>query len=388
VAGRSLGRVVFVGLVVAVVEVMVAFYLAFGDDHGDIGVYHNYAIAFFQSVPRHLPTEYPALALAPFSITLFPAGDYGVPYVLAMTVLVLGSMLVVALTTSRATATAYAVYMVLAGPWTLFGRYDLVVSLVVLLAVVAAGRGRWTIAYVLLALGVLLKLYPLFLLPVFAIEQWRADRDARRSAVGLTVFAGIVGAGVSLAAAIDFHGLTSPIRYALQRPVESESVPATVLWILSGFSSPGRLEHSFGSANVISGASGLVGAVSLLALLAGLAGIYALALTGRLRLRQACLACVLVVIVTNRVFSAQYVMWLLPLVAFEIGLDPLWIAICLLSFLVYPVMFEVTGLADAMPATAYSPAFLVVVAARNALLLVATWRLLRSPVARPAMAPA
>ncbi len=387
-AGRSLGRVVFVCFVVVAVEVMVAVYLAFGDDHADIGVYHSYAIAFFQSVPRHLPTEYPALALAPFSITLFPAGDYGVPYVIAMTMIVLGSMLVVALTTSRATATAYAVYMLLAGPWALFGRYDIVVSLVVLLAVIAAGRRRWKIASALLAVGVLLKLYPLFLVPVFAIEQWRADRDPRRSAVGLAVFAGIVGAGVAVAAAIDFHGLTSPIRYALQRPVESESVPATVLWLLSGFSSPGRLEHSFGSANIISGASGLVGAASLLGLLAGLALIYAMALTGRLHLRAASLACLLVVIVTNRVFSAQYLMWLLPLVTFEIGLDPLWIAICLLSFLVYPVMFELTGLGDAMPATAYSPAFLVVVAARNALLLLATWRLLRTPVARTAMAPA
>jgi hypothetical protein len=157
---------------------------------------------------------------------------------------------------------------------------------------------------------------------------------------------------------------------------------------MSGFSSPGRLEHSFGSANVISGASGLVGTVSLLAMLAGLAAVYAATLTGRLRLRAACLACLLVVIITNRVFSAQYVMWLLPLVAFEIGLDPVWIAICLLSFLVYPVMFALTGLADAMPATAYSPAFLVVVAARNALLLFAAWRLLRTPVERPVMASA
>jgi hypothetical protein len=373
--------------VVLAVGVMGVLYVMYGDDHSDIGAYHNYALAFFfpDGAARHLPIEYPPLALVPFSVTLIPLGiDYGALFTLVMAVVFLASCVVVARAASLPVAKAYVIYMLLAGPLTLLGRYDLVTALVVLAAIVAAGHRRWPIAYALLALGVLLKLYPVILLPVFAIEQWRTAR--RRIWIPPAIFGLIVVACFGAAALIDPAGWISPFRYALQRPVESESVPATVLWLLSGLESPGNLVHSFNSANVVSPSATFVAALSPIALAAGCVAAYVRHLSGKLTLGQACLACLAVVLATSKVLSPQYLIWILPLVAFVVGLDPVWIGVCVLTFLVYPVLFELTGLASGGQATAFAPVFLATVATRNGLLLIAAWRALQGPARAPALA--
>jgi hypothetical protein len=368
-----------------------ALYVAFGDAHADIGIYHQYALAFLNAtgISRPLPAEYPPLALLPFSLTLIPLDgvDFAAVFVAAMAAMFFASCVVAGRMSTRSAATAYVVYMLCAGPWTLVGRFDLVPSLVVLAAVVLAERRRWRPAYVVLALGVLLKLYPVFLLPLFVIDQRR--HAGGRGFIGPpAIFGLVVGAGFAAAAIVAPGGWLSPFRYALQRPVEIESVPATLLWVVSGFGVPGRLEHSYNSLNLIAAGSGIVAAASGVALVVGCLIVYRRHATGDLGLRGACLACLCLVVATNKVLSAQYLIWMLPLVAFEVGLDPLWIGICILTFLIYPSLYVITGLSDGQRATAYEPGFLVTVATRNALLLLATWRAVRGPVGAPVVAPA
>jgi hypothetical protein len=324
----------------------------------------------------------------PFSVTLIPIGDYGVVFIGLMAVLFFGGYALIASQCSRSAANAYAVYMVVSGPWTLLGRFDLVPSLVVLGAILAAGRGRWRMAYALLAIGVLMKLYPIFLVPLFAIEQWRLARPRALTtkalaplAAGLGVFALIVLAGLGTAALVDPSGWLGPIRHALQRPVQVESVPSTLIWLMSGFGAPGQVEHSFNSVNVVAAGSGLVDALTLVALAVGSVAIWMWQGAGRLSLRRAALACLCLVIATNRVFSPQYLVWLLPLVAIEFGLDPLWIGICILTFLVYPNLYSLAGLVDGQTATTFVGTFLIAIAVRNGLFLFATWKAARGPVA-------
>ncbi len=359
---------------------MAWLYVVWGDDHADIGFYHRYALAMFdEGASRRLPAEYPILALVPFSLTLIPAGDYGVAFVVSMAVIVLASITVVWRTGPYRVAAAFTTYLLLGGPWTLFGRYDLVVSMVVLGAVLAASTRKWRVAYALLAAGVLLKLYPLFLFPLFVIAQSREGPRNRAAIVGPAIFALVAGAGLLASALLDANGWLNPVSFALRRPTEAESLPSTMLWILAGFGSPGGLQHSFNSANVVSAESSLVNVVFLIASVTGLAAVYALHANGRLSLRRGCLAALLVVVVTSRVLSPQYLLWLLPLAAFEFGLTPLWVAICVLTFLVYPVLFELTGLSDRFTATSYAFPFLLAVAARNLLLVLVTWRTLTTP---------
>ena len=379
-----------------VLGISALLYVRLGDDHSDIGGYHRDALAFLMpgANARHLPPEYPPLSLVPFSVTLTPVADYGVVFVVAMAALFIGGWVLIARTGSRSAATAYAVYMLAAGPWTLLGRYDLVPAMVVAGAILAAGRRHWRVAYALLAAGVLLKLYPVFLVPIFVIEQWRLAASSERGsaagvarfATGPALFAAIVAAGALVAALVDPAGWVSPIGYALHRPVQAESVPATVLWLMAGFGAPGRLEHSFSSVNVIAAGSSMVTAAALAALAAGCVTVWLRQYAGRLAFGRACLACVIVVVLTSRVFSPQYLIWLLPLVALEVGLDPVWIGICILTFIDYPLMYSLSGMMDGQTATAFTVAFLIVVAARNGLLLIAGWRVVRGPVGHRAMA--
>ena len=91
---------------------------------------------------------------------------------------------------------------------------------------------------------------------------------------------------------------------------------------------------------------------------------------GKLTLPQAFLAILLVIIVTGKVFSPQYFIWLAPLVAYAIGLEDLfwfvaWCLISLLTTVIYPYLYGVKGhIADA-PAV---PAFYPAIAYRNLLL--------------------
>src|SRR5579864_2343617 len=70
-------------LMLVVLATLAYLYVRLGDDHSDIGGYHQDALAFFMpdGSARHLPPEYPALSLVPFSVTLIPAGDFGVVFV-------------------------------------------------------------------------------------------------------------------------------------------------------------------------------------------------------------------------------------------------------------------------------------------------------------------
>jgi sugar/nucleoside kinase (ribokinase family) len=71
-------------------------------------------------------------------------------------------------------------------------------------------------------------------------------------------------------AALDPSGWTGPLRYALERPVQAESLPATVLCLLSCLHSPGGIARSFNSVNIVSGSSATIAAAFELAFVAAL----------------------------------------------------------------------------------------------------------------------
>ena len=81
------------------------------------------------------------------------------------------------------------------------------------------------------------------------------------------------------------------------------------------------------------------------------------------------------IVLTNKIFSPQYLIWVLPVVALVEGWDLLWVAICLLTTLDYPVLYRL----HPFGAAPYDWPFMLVVAARNALMLVATLRAILAP---------
>jgi hypothetical protein len=97
---------------------------------------------------------------------------------------------------------------------------------------------------------------------------------------------------------------------------------------------------------------------------------------GRLTIGQAMLACLCVVIVTNKIFSPQYIIWVLPFVAAVEGFSLLWVVIGVLTTLDFPIVY---GLRAPIWDAPFSWQFMPVIAARNLLMLYATLRaMLRS----------
>ena len=366
-------------LVTAGVGGVLGVALARGLRFTDVDVYHREALAFWAGGHR-LPTEYPILAMVPFSLTLPPAGiDYAWVFSFGMAALFLVGWIAVARMAGRRAGIAYVVYLLVGGFGVILSRYDLVPALVTVAAIAAAERKRWPIAYVLLGLGVFLKIYPGVLLPVFLIQQMRSGTPPPRAAMSAMWFGLTVAAGVAASIALAGPGWLGPVRFAIERPVQVESVPATVLSLASLLGWPATFDHTFNSFNITGPGDRAVSAVfSALFMVGSLFVLYRQA-TGRLTLRQACLACVCLLLATSKVLSTQYLVWVLPLVAMELELDPVWILICVLTTLIFPGLYFLTALIDQAPeatATAYSWPFLVAIGLRNALLVAATLRAL------------
>jgi hypothetical protein len=382
-------------LLAAIIASWFALTQVFNANAGDVMEYEQYARAFwFGSLPfRALPIEYPPLALAPFTLTLFPtgAGPY-VAFGIWMGVINVLVYLTLAWGWSRRAAIAFGIYLLVGAISVALSRYDLAPVAFTVAAWVAAERKRFTLAYALLAVGVLLKLYPIFLLPVFAIAHWRflqssEDRDSSKAPnvsgwqpsgrVALTL-AGPVAVmllGFGIVALSDPRGALSAITFAESRLIEVESIPATLLWAGTAFGFPAHKVFTY-AYNYSSGLDALLGLGSSVVLILGLVWVYWRAARGALKLPQAILAALCATLVASKVLSAQYLLWILPFVAVVYELDLLWLAICVLTTLEYPIL--ASNLAPTWKET-YDPLFLSVLALRNALLVIATVRVIFQP---------
>lgn len=390
---------------------------------GDVAEYHDYAVAFWLTRPffHNLPVEYPPLAIVPFTLTLLPPlTDYVTVFAVWMGGLVLLGYAGFLRFSTRRRGLFYVFYLVLGATATLLARFDLVPALVTLAALWAAERRRFPLAYALLAAGILLKLYPAFLVPVVMVEQWRAasqeaaargiaspwgtvrgwrenPRTALRQlweglrthpavqqvALGVGICAGLVVLVFAVALSFDPSGALSGFNYAGARPLQVESTPASILWLGSLFGIPAAPSYTFTSLNFVGPLDVALKPLSAVALAGGCLWVYWRQARGKLSIGRAFLACLCVVLVTNKIFSPQYLIWVLPVVAYVEGFDLLWVAICFLTTLDFPIIYQLRHPIWTVP---YSIQFMPVLALRNGLLLWVTLRLIiRSNNGEPAL---
>jgi hypothetical protein len=346
----------------------------------DVGEYYHDALAFWIGRP---PLEYPLGAVTPFALSLLPLGDPVTAFMVgAAAAFLLGYLLFRRFSGPRA-ANRYALYALLGAQGTLLDRYDLFPALLTVGALWSAQRNRFTWAYVCLAGGVALKLYPAVLLPALVIAHWRATASTAADTPGLYRRAARVGAGLAAYGALVAlttlgpmllaRGGFSPLRYALDRPVQVESAQGTVVWLGTVLGVPAQVVQKFGSQGFEGPLAGALSGPMLIALALGVVWVCWCQARGRFTIGEAFLVLLCLLLLAGKVFSAQYILWVLP-VAAEVGGNELaWAAVALLTSLEYPLLFPYS---KGIPPLAEVWPFLLAVAARNLALAALTLRLL------------
>jgi hypothetical protein len=193
---------------------------------------------------------------------------------------------------------------------------------------------------------------------------------------GLLLCGGLILGCFTLFYLLNPLGTLSGFQYAGNRPLQVESTPASILWLGSIFGIPANPNYSFGSLNFVGPLDAFLKPASAIALVGGCLWVYVRQAVGKLTVGRAFLACLGIVLVTNKIFSPQYLIWIIPVVAAVEGLDLVWLAICFLTWCDYPIIYQ---LHHPIQTVTYSWQFMPVLALRNGLLLYATLRVIILP---------
>lgn len=198
-------------------------------------------------------------------------------------------------------------------------RFDILPALATALGFFCLGRKRDAWSGVFLAAGVLLKVYPILFVPIVLRHL-----GFRRGVRWLAGFAGMIAFGIGVSwVTLGWEPTVRPVLVQLSRPLEEKS------WTLYGRVLPMELAGEKNLRLAILAAAGLALVIRRPPTLSSV-------------LRRC--AALLVVFISLAVFwSPQWVVWFLPLVvplaARSRGLTALCVALDLLNYLQFPVLF-------------------------------------------------
>ncbi len=297
----------------------------------DLGVYRGYADAFLAGAApyRDVFFEYPPLA-APVMALPGLAGTGPDTYELAFTVVALFAATAILAGCARLAARTggspglallgVALFPLLAGAM-LRTHYDVVAVALTVAALVALTAERPNVGFALIGLGAMTKVFPLIVAPMAL--AWLVGRGERRAALRAAATLGITMAVVALPALLlSAGGVLDFVRFHLERPVLSESSPASVLWLLEWLGAgpvadvPGYRSHGIG--HRLDGIVVVGFTLAGLAVLAALARLAA-ASPGPRALVVACLGAVLAFAAFGKVLSPQFLVWVAPLFALALA---------------------------------------------------------------------
>ena len=304
------------------------------------GLYYDYGSALLAGkVPyRDYLVEYPPLALAFFTLPRLVGASFRWYYVAYQYQVVIFDLIALAtLYAARDRSEqpwrvlgAYTVAILAVGP-IVFQQFDIFPAVFTLLAVYCYSRERDTGAWIFLALGVMTKVYPALIAPVFLILDWQRGRRV----VHLARMAGAFTATCLLVAlpllVIAPTSLVRLYAYHAHRGIQLESVFSSIALAIWRFTTtPMRCVLNFGSWNLAGPVPDRLAAISgpVLALLLLLAYAFIFVRTKslddgairRVRLVATCSALVLFVgLVGSKVFSPQYLIWLVTLVPLAVA---------------------------------------------------------------------
>ena len=275
----------------------------------DTGLYEQYgdAMARGQIPYGGFELEYPPGALPVFVLpSLGHQGDraaydrwFDREMALCMVLILVG--VAVASRTAPLPLLVVAVSPLLLGPF-VFSRFDAWPTALAVLALAALLRNRLWVAAVLLGVAVSVKLWPIVLLPFLARRGWRFAAGAFGTAAAIFL----------PFAVFEPRGLWHSFHVQIARPLQIESLgSALIIASHHAFGTSVDVVSSYGSQNV----GGAAGRVFTILLTVALVSSLILVWTRGRDDASSAAACITALLAFGKVFSPQFVLWIVPFVA-------------------------------------------------------------------------
>ncbi|HEV7202999.1 MAG TPA: glycosyltransferase 87 family protein, partial [Jatrophihabitans sp.] len=186
-----------------------------------------------------------------------------------------------------------------------FSNWDLLAMAFASGALWAWARQKPVLAGALIGLGTAAKLYPVFLLVALAILAVRTRKFA--DVLWATLCAGLVWLAVNGPVALAYHrGWWEFYQFSIERPTERSTIWAIGRTLTNGSLADGDAPYWVPPGPAV--AIALIGALAVVAVLALRAPV-------RPRVAQVAFLVVLAFLLTTKVWSPQYSLWLVPLLA-------------------------------------------------------------------------
>jgi hypothetical protein len=349
---------------------IVIFIKLFESGFYDVELYFGYASKIMSGLMpyRDFAVEYPPGALLVFLLPRLFAPEltaFGTAFAAEMLMFDLACLVMVLLLARRLRLSplpAMIIYTLAVAAVSSIAvqRFDFASAALSLAAVFAFGRGNYKTAWALVAVGTLVKLYPAVLAPLFFIYQWRHQRWQRLVAPAL-VFGAVMLAGMLPFYLLSPDGFIHAFSLQSGRNLQIESSYASVLFMiyalgrtaLSVFQGPVSWDMDSPYSTVIAN-------VSLAVMFFAAAAVIVTYLLpyGRKqpenngppppaalgRLINFSLLLITVILLTSKVVSTQFMIWLLPFIALVSGraryaVWPAFVAAGFFTWYTYPVHY-------------------------------------------------
>jgi uncharacterized membrane protein len=282
----------------------------------------------------------------------------------------------------------YSLFTMMIG-FIIAARFDVVASFLILAIVAAAISDRKLTAWILIGVGIMTKVVPLFVAPLLLIVHYR-DKQKNWLFIGPVI---ALAAATTIALpflAASAEGLARTFLYHAERPLQIESSWSTPILFMQFLGYGVRMFASYGSHNLFSPLAELLatisGPVTLIFICLGywvfwkrISSAEALGDKNYFsdQLVRFTALTLIIFIAGGKVLSPQFVIWFLPLMVLIYDPDRNYLltifgAILFMTQIEFPFLYgELLGL---------NPGMIILVATRNALIIWLAVTMMRKPV--------
>ena len=292
-------------------------------DYGEYQLYGDSVVTNHAVPYRDFPVEYPPAALPMFVVpSLLERHDYRKVFQILMFLCDVGLVLGVGVIAGTRAAVLAAVAPLALGSVVL-SRFDLWPAALAVLAVAALTRNRLGTSALLIGTAFAAKLWPIALVPVALV--WLVRTHGGRAAAAWAAGAAATAAAWFLPfVVLSPGGVTHSFHVQLARPLQVESLGSSILIALHRTAGTTlHLTSSYGSQNLTgpgTHAAAIVTTIAAVLALAAACIVFARGPATAERLAIYGAASVVALVAFGKVFSPQYMIWLIPFVVLAPGL--------------------------------------------------------------------